>query len=111
MSEILTCERCGDKLQCNREQISDCFCNKIHLSKHTIELLGAVYKGCLCKNCLDAMDSLVIKSKKHPSSQNGLLQDIHYYMENDLFVFTEIYHIQKGYCCENTCRHCPYSTH
>jgi hypothetical protein len=23
-------------------------------------------------------------------------------------VFTEYYHILKGYCCQNRCRHCAY---
>lgn len=23
-------------------------------------------------------------------------------------VFTEAYHLKRGYCCENNCRHCPY---
>ena len=23
-------------------------------------------------------------------------------------VFTEKYHLKRGYCCENSCRHCPY---
>jgi len=23
-------------------------------------------------------------------------------------VFTEQYHLRRGYCCESGCRHCPY---
>ncbi|WP_323756859.1 DUF5522 domain-containing protein [Roseivirga sp.] len=23
-------------------------------------------------------------------------------------VFTEKYHLKRGYCCKNGCRHCPY---
>ncbi|HYI78124.1 MAG TPA: DUF5522 domain-containing protein [Chryseolinea sp.] len=23
-------------------------------------------------------------------------------------VFTEAYHLKRGYCCKNRCRHCPY---
>lgn len=23
-------------------------------------------------------------------------------------VFTEAYHLKRGYCCESGCRHCPY---
>ena len=25
-----------------------------------------------------------------------------------LFVFTAAYHAERGTCCENDCRHCPY---
>jgi hypothetical protein len=31
-----------------------------------------------------------------------------YYMENGLIVFTEAYHLKRGYCCKRKCRHCPY---
>lgn len=31
-----------------------------------------------------------------------------YYMENGLVVFTEAYHLKRGYCCNSGCRHCPY---
>jgi Family of unknown function (DUF5522) len=32
----------------------------------------------------------------------------YYYYENGLMVFTEAYHLLRGYCCERGCRHCPY---
>jgi hypothetical protein len=31
-----------------------------------------------------------------------------YYWENGLLVFTEAYHLRRGYCCGSKCRHCPY---
>jgi len=31
-----------------------------------------------------------------------------YYNEEGLMVFTEKYHLGKGFCCGNGCRHCPY---
>jgi hypothetical protein len=31
-----------------------------------------------------------------------------FYMENGLMVFTEAYHLKRGYCCKSGCRHCPY---
>ena len=30
------------------------------------------------------------------------------YYENGYKVMTEKYHIKRGYCCKNNCRHCPY---
>lgn len=32
-----------------------------------------------------------------------------FYMENGLMVLTEAFHLKRGYCCQNGCRHCPYS--
>lgn len=31
-----------------------------------------------------------------------------YYDESGLMVFTREYHLKRGYCCGNGCRHCPY---
>ncbi len=30
-------------------------------------------------------------------------------MDNGKVVFTEQYHMKRGYCCGNGCRHCPYN--
>ena len=35
-------------------------------------------------------------------------QEDYYFNEEGLLVFTEAYHIKRGYCCGNNCRHCPY---
>jgi hypothetical protein len=32
-----------------------------------------------------------------------------YFNESGLLVFTENYHIKKGFCCGNGCKHCPYN--
>jgi hypothetical protein len=31
-----------------------------------------------------------------------------YYMEGGFMVLTANYHLKRGYCCKNGCRHCPY---
>ncbi|HNE93432.1 MAG: hypothetical protein K1X46_09265 [Chitinophagaceae bacterium] len=31
-----------------------------------------------------------------------------FYWENGLMVLTEKFHLSKGYCCGNGCKHCPY---
>jgi len=32
----------------------------------------------------------------------------HYYLENGAVVFTALFHLERGTCCGNKCRHCPY---
>jgi len=32
-----------------------------------------------------------------------------YEIEGGLVVFTERFHIRRGFCCGSDCRHCPYS--
>ncbi|MGI8892547.1 MAG: DUF5522 domain-containing protein [Bacteroidia bacterium] len=34
--------------------------------------------------------------------------DDYYINNNGLMVFTEKYHLKRGYCCNNNCLHCPY---
>jgi len=31
-----------------------------------------------------------------------------YYTEEGLFVMTGKYHLDRGFCCGNGCKHCPY---
>ena len=33
-------------------------------------------------------------------------QDFNY--ENGYKIMTEKHHLNRGYCCQNKCRHCPY---
>lgn len=33
---------------------------------------------------------------------------IDYYVEDEKIIFTEKYHKERGQCCGNGCRHCPY---
>ena len=34
--------------------------------------------------------------------------NIEKYNEDGLYVSTEGKHLRRGWCCDNTCRHCPY---
>ena len=36
------------------------------------------------------------------------IKDIDYYLEQGFVIFTEKYLKERGYCCGNGCRHCPY---
>jgi hypothetical protein len=32
-----------------------------------------------------------------------------YYIDDDgMFVMTATFHLKRGYCCGNRCKHCPY---
>lgn len=31
-----------------------------------------------------------------------------YLSEEGFVVFTEAYHLKRGYCCQSGCKHCPY---
>ena len=36
------------------------------------------------------------------------IKDVDYYLEDGFVIFTEKYHLERGECCGNNCRHCPY---
>jgi hypothetical protein len=39
----------------------------------------------------------------------GLVEGEDYYLNEDGYkVFTEKYHLKRGFCCKNKCKHCPY---
>ena len=31
-----------------------------------------------------------------------------YYLDDGFVVFTNEYHLKRGHCCQNECKHCPY---
>jgi len=40
---------------------------------------------------------------------NNLVEgEDYYYNEQGYIVLTAKYHLQKGFCCGNGCKHCPY---
>ena len=42
------------------------------------------------------------------SKIDQLDKDEYYYSKEGYVVFTEKYHLKRGYCCQSNCKHCPY---
>jgi Zn-dependent peptidase ImmA (M78 family) len=40
--------------------------------------------------------------------KSGLQEEDYYMNDAGLLVFTEKYHLKRGYCCGNYCKHCPF---
>ena len=41
--------------------------------------------------------------------ENNLIENIDYYFDDlGRYVFTEAYHLKRGYCCGNDCKHCAW---
>jgi hypothetical protein len=43
-----------------------------------------------------------------PDKPRPPVEGVDYYVEAGRWVFTEHYHLARGYCCRSGCRHCPY---
>jgi len=41
-------------------------------------------------------------------SKNDTSIPDYYFNSDGLMVFTENYHLKRGYCCKNNCKHCPF---
>ena len=45
----------------------------------------------------------------YSQNPNDLVEGEDYYLTPEGYkVFTEKYHLERGYCCKSGCRHCPY---
>ena len=73
-------------------------------------LLAESHFETVCTKCVTELDQLVSRASDVPVDSVGdkIIEGTHYYIENGLMVFTELYHIAKGYCCKSGCRHCAY---
>ena len=48
------------------------------------------------------------KPQRQKQKLPGLADEDYYYTDEGFVVFTAAYHTKRGYCCKNSCRHCPY---
>ena len=60
-------------------------------------------KTCLCRECV-----MRFHRTKPDAVAAHKLRPGEFYFEAGLLVFTAEYHLRRGYCCGNSCRHCPY---
>lgn len=47
-------------------------------------------------------------AERVPIDQRTKLQPTDFYYENGYMVMTEQYHLRRGHCCGNGCKHCPF---
>lgn len=66
----------------------------------------------LCKKCqrlLAEDEALAVEGLCNTCrTGNGEGHPPDYYEEDGWLVFTEHYHLKRGYCCQRGCRHCPW---
>ena len=49
-----------------------------------------------------------LRVQRMPDDPQALVEGEDYYMDGPYLVFTEAYHLKRGYCCNSGCRHCPW---
>lgn len=106
------CPRCSSTMTCRRDEIRSCDCNKIELSKDTLTFLASTEWVCLCNDCLQYFENLVVSCRllAPVTSSTTVREGIHYKISGGLWVFTDTYHYLRGYCCRSRCKHCVYQS-
>jgi hypothetical protein len=98
-----------------------CWCDEIIVPGQILRALATARfdPACLCRGCLETVARLSLEMNDSAeavehiraavaSSRSGLKEKDYYLDENGNVVFTAVYHLNRGTCCGNGCRHCPY---
>lgn len=72
--------------------------------------LNKTFYARLCQACLLGLDRMVAYADQQPIpvSHGDFEEGVHFTREKGLWVFSELYHIMKGYCCRSGCKNCAY---
>jgi len=105
------CTKCGNINKCTANE--NCWC-----AQYPSILTPKDKVTCFCSNCLKELiiekslklienkDYITIAKLGLPSH---LIEDLDYYINSSGdFVFTSWYHLRRGECCGNECKHCPF---
>jgi hypothetical protein len=121
-----TCPLCGGDNQCRVAKghlyKGDCWCQHVAVPGHILKRLvnDGLSPVCLCRPCLETVaklareggstESIIAEVRKVVAARTPPQPDLEdFYIDADgNTVFTAAYHLKRGNCCDNGCRHCPY---
>ncbi|WP_156168228.1 cysteine-rich CWC family protein [Grimontia sp. AD028] len=111
------CPECGNALECTAES-GQCWCMQYPnvLPPAAEDNLSCLCKTCLAKRINEKLENLyqeystndLIRLAKPYREQKELVEGLDYTIERGLYVFSAWYHLRRGTCCGNGCRHCPF---
>jgi hypothetical protein len=118
-ARVAHCPVCGElngcRLETGEAYKGPCWCEFPTLASHTLKRLleELPVPRCLCSRCLPAIAENPDLSWQELAARNAApapspVIEGDSYLENGFVVFTAQYHLRRGYCCGNGCRHCPY---
>ena len=112
------CSSCDSEFSCGDVSIvNKCWCNDFPPIFNLSEGGDCLCPVCFKEACEDKIDAYVETLSPEKALQNKakdlpkteiLIEGIDYYLENGNMVFKTWYHLKRGTCCGNNCRHCPY---
>ena len=96
-----------------------CWCEQANVPAHVLRFLAEKQPdpACLCRRCLTALAHHARNLDEPAQILARVREEIATHSSNDDFyldelgrvVFTADYHLRRGYCCGNSCRHCPFT--
>ncbi|RTY68338.1 hypothetical protein EKM05_13935 [Flavobacterium sp. GSP27] len=116
--KIKNCSSCTKPFNCGDDfQGNSCWCADF---PPVFSPLDGV--DCLCPSCFATACSIKIEEYVGtitPETAKGnkaatlpktdqLIEGIDYYIAQGNYVFKAWFHLKRGHCCTNGCRHCPY---
>ncbi|MGH2667018.1 DUF5522 domain-containing protein [Flavobacterium sp.] len=116
--KVKSCSTCGSAFDCGDTlEGKKCWCNDFPPIFAPTDVIDCLCPKCFKNACEVKIDEYVTtispetalknKAKDLPKTTN-LVEGIDYYIENGNYVFKSWYHLKRGFCCKNGCRHCPY---
>ncbi len=105
------CPLCGGATGCvleDRELVVEnqksgnpisCWCRSVNIPDALLARVPVALRNraCICARCVADFH------RQQPAALPG-----DFYFDAGLMVFTAPYHLRRGYCCGNGCRHCPF---
>ncbi len=115
---VKNCSSCGTPFNCgDTPEGNKCWCNDFPPIFIPSEVVDCLCSNCFKISCSSKIDEYVATitpenapdniAKDLPKTTN-FLEGIDYYIENENYVFKAFFHLKRGHCCNNGCRHCPY---
>jgi hypothetical protein len=115
--KVKHCSSCSTPFDCGDSTAQSCWCNNFPPL-----FVPTTAVDCLCLACFTAVCSNKIDNYIHSLTPETILDNkvtalpkaaqliegIDYYLENGNYVFKPFFHLKRGSCCGNGCRHCPY---
>lgn len=116
ISKQKQCGCCGSAFGCGSGGEGACWCYDLPPLFAPDPSLSCLCPTCLKKETVRKIDEYVsslqpgdvLRNKAKELPKTKPLEEIDFYVENGLYVFTAWYLLKRGYCCGNGCRHCPY---
>lgn len=116
--KVKQCSTCGTPFNCGDTlEGTKCWCNDFPPIFVPTTSIDCLCLKCFKQACAIKIEEYVLtvtpdtakenKAKELPKTEN-LIEGIDYYLEDGKYVFKPWFHLKRGYCCENGCRHCPY---